>query len=195
MSIWKYFGLGPKAEVRRDEASVSNHASGIDYYPSSSGLEMRHFVNLAPEIVGEDVTVSVEASVKGTYWKDVTKLVIDAGECESLTGPIVIPHGGSVHYLLDLSGVPYPLVRFKARFHNATNSLEINLASNENGGVVLPRTKTLTNSRDELVVQISPDGDFAEVVEMMRQSLVELKKANLYHMEMSGSEVLDSDVE
>lgn len=195
MSIWKYFGLGPKAETRRDEASVTNHSAGDDYYPAAAGLELRHFTNLALELIGEDVTVSVEASVRGTYWVDVTRLVLDAGACVALTGPLILPAGGTSNYLLDLGGIPYPLVRFKARFRDATNSLEINLSSNERGGVVLPPVRPLVNANAEMIVRESAEGGASERLAVLEQMLIELKRLNIYQQEITGSEVLDSDVQ
>ena len=104
-------------------ADATNTTAGTVYYPSASGINSGQYTHLGIELEAEDVTLSLEASVTGSSWEDITVAVVDAGSFSYLAAAVVVPAGAGEYHLWDLEGCAFPLVRLVAVYPNGTNSL------------------------------------------------------------------------
>ena len=59
-------------------ADATDTTAGTVYYPSASGFSLGHYTHLGIEIEANDVTLSLEASMSGSSWEDITVAVVDA---------------------------------------------------------------------------------------------------------------------
>ena len=104
-------------------ADATDTTAGTVYYPSASGFNLGQYTHLGIEIEANDVTLSLEASMTGSSWEDITVAVVDAGSFSYLAGSVVVPAGAGEYHLWDLEGMPFPLVRLVAIYPNGTNEL------------------------------------------------------------------------
>uniref|UniRef100_A0A6M3J8X5 Uncharacterized protein n=1 Tax=viral metagenome TaxID=1070528 RepID=A0A6M3J8X5_9ZZZZ len=107
-------------------ADDTNHVAATVYYPDSGGvsLDERSFFLLG--ITADDCTVSVEVSMDGTYWVDITDLAVEDIESGGLGGPVVFAAATSVIWIAWV--MPAELARLKVVYPDATNQFSATIS-------------------------------------------------------------------
>jgi len=100
----------------------ADHAAGTEYYPSSDGIPTDEFNVFTVGITAEDCTISVEQSIDGSTWIDITDYLIDIGG-GFVGGPTVFAGSDDVQWLALLM---YPdFIRIKVVYPNDTNATSV----------------------------------------------------------------------
>lgn len=115
----------PSVEI----ASETNHTAGTVYYPSDVGAELGGYSNLGLGITAEDCDVSVEATVDGSNWVEVTWYLMDTFG-GWLGGPVTFAAGAAATatwLTWGLFPLPVQAIRLAVTYPNDSNEFSAHL--------------------------------------------------------------------